>query len=132
MDIFIVSEYIPELLTVSIIAIFMAISPGADFIMVTRNSIFYGRKAGLYSSLGISAAIWLHITYSIAGLAVIISKSILLFSILKYFGAAYLIYIGYKTFKSKNKIVIASILYNNPVVRTLIVFRNLGICRNIF
>ena len=104
MDIFIVSEYIPELLTVSIIAIFMAISPGADFIMVTRNSIFYGRKAGLYSSLGISAAIWLHITYSIAGLAVIISKSILLFSILKYFGAAYLIYIGYKTFKSKNKI----------------------------
>ena len=96
MDIFIVSEYIPELLTVSIIAIFMAISPGADFIMVTRNSIFYGRKAGLYSSLGISAAIWLHITYSIAGLAVIISKSILLFSILKYFGAAYLIYIGYK------------------------------------
>ncbi|MDG6099017.1 LysE family translocator [Alteromonas sp. ZYF713] len=98
------SEYITELLTVAIIAIFMAISPGADFIMVTRNSIFFGRKSGLFSSLGISAAIWLHISYSIAGLAVIISKSILLFSIVKYCGAAYLIYIGYKTFKAHSSL----------------------------
>jgi len=102
MEFFLVYEYLPEFVTVSIIAIFMAISPGADFIMVTRNSIFFGRKSGLYSSLGISIAIWLHITYSIAGLAMIISKSILLFSIIKYCGAAYLIYVGYKTFKSKN------------------------------
>lgn len=106
MDIYSVSHYIPELVTVSLIAIIMAISPGADFIMITRNSIFFGRKAGIYSALGISAAIWLHISYSIAGLAMIISKSILLFSIVKYCGAAYLIYIGYKTFKSKSTIEI--------------------------
>jgi threonine/homoserine/homoserine lactone efflux protein len=35
--------YLAELISVSMIAIFMAISPGADFVMVTRNSVFYGR-----------------------------------------------------------------------------------------
>ena len=69
MEIINFSEYIPELVSVSMIAIFMAISPGADFVMITRNSIFFSRKAGIFSSLGVSAALWLHITYSIAGLA---------------------------------------------------------------
>lgn len=107
--------YLPELISVSIIAIFMAISPGADFVMVTRNSIFYGRSAGLYSSLGVSLAIWIHVAYSIAGLAIIISNSIVLFSIIKYLGAAYLIYIGWKTFKSKSNIDIEHQLDNECI-----------------
>ena len=94
-------NYLPELISVSIIAAFMVVSPGADFVMITRNSIFHGRKSGLYSSLGIGLAIWIHVAYSIAGLAIVISKSIVLFSIIKYLGAAYLIYIGYKTFTAK-------------------------------
>ncbi len=93
--------YLSELITVGLVATFMAISPGADFLMVTRNSIFHGRLAGLYSSLGVSLAIWVHVAYSIAGLAIIIANSMLLFSIIKYLGAAYLIYIGWKTFSSK-------------------------------
>lgn len=96
------SAYLPELLSLSMIAIFMAISPGADFIMITRNSIFYGRSAGLYSAMGVSLSIWIHVAYSIAGLAIIIANSIILFSIIKYLGAAYLIYIGWKTFQSKS------------------------------
>ena len=91
-----VLNYLPELISVGVIAVFMVISPGADFVMITRNSIFHGRKSGLYSSLGIGLAIWIHVAYSIAGLAIIISKSILLFSLIKYLGAAYLIYIGLK------------------------------------
>lgn len=96
--------YLPQLTSVVFIAAFMAISPGSDFVMVTRNSIFYGRSAGLFSALGVGLAIWVHVAYSIAGLAVIISNSIVLFSIIKYLGAAYLIYIGWKTFRSKSKI----------------------------
>lgn len=95
-------SYLPELMSVAVIAIFMAISPGADFVMITRNSIFYGRKAGLFAALGISLAIWVHVAYSIAGLAVIISQSVILFSIIKYLGAAYLIYIGWKTLRAKS------------------------------
>lgn len=96
------TNFFNEIITVCFIAIFMAISPGADFVMVTRNSIFYSRRAGFYSSLGVSLAIWVHVAYSIAGLAIIISNSIILFSLIKYLGAGYLIYIGYKTFTSKS------------------------------
>lgn len=97
-----VIPFLEQFLTLSLIAVFMAISPGADFVMVTKNSIFYSRKAGFYTALGVSAAIWLHVAYSIAGLAVIISNSIVLFSIIKYLGAGYLIYIGWKTFTSNS------------------------------
>ena len=98
--------YLPEIISVSVIAMFMSISPGADFVMVAKNSIFHNRKAGLYSALGISLAIWIHVAYSIAGLAVIISNSVVLFSIIKYLGAAYLIYMGWKSFQSKPDIEI--------------------------
>ena len=86
-----------EFLTIISISIFMAISPGPDFFMVSRNSMMYNKKAGIYTAIGISIAIWLHVAYSIAGLAILISKSLFLFSIFKYIGAAYLIFIGVKT-----------------------------------
>jgi RhtB (resistance to homoserine/threonine) family protein len=93
--------YLHQILSICVIAIFVAISPGADFAMITRNSIVYNRKAGIYSALGVSSALWIHVAYSIGGIALIISKSIILFSIIKYVGAMYLIYIGWKTFRSK-------------------------------
>lgn len=96
------TEYLAQIVTITTISIFMAISPGADFVMVVRNSLTYSRKAGLFSALGVNLAIWIHVAYSIAGLALIISQSILLFSIIKYLGAAYLLYIGWKTFSAKS------------------------------
>ena len=107
MDISLVN-YLPEIISVCLIAVFMSISPGADFVMVTRNSLFFNRKAGLYSALGISLAIWVHVAYSIAGLAIIISNSVVLFSIIKYLGAAYLIYIGWKAFRTKREDAVIS------------------------
>lgn len=97
-----------QLITIIGISVFMAISPGPDFFMITRNSIVFNKTAGIYSAIGVSVAIWLHIAYSIAGLAVVISKSILLFSIIKYAGAAYLVYIGLKSVLSKGQIEIES------------------------
>lgn len=96
------AAYSKDIFSVCVIAIFMAMSPGADFVMVTRNSMLYSRSSGLYSSLGVSAGIWVHVVYSIAGLAVVISNSILVFSMIKYLGAGYLIYIGWKTIRSKS------------------------------
>lgn len=90
-----------EFLAIITISIFMAVSPGPDFFMVSRNSIMYNRTAGIYSAIGVSLAIWIHVAYSIAGLAILISKSIFLFSIIKYIGAAYLIFICFKTIFSK-------------------------------
>lgn len=71
-----------------------AISPGPDFAMVLRQSISHGRGAAIVTSAGIGAAILVHGTYTILGLGLVISRSIVLFSLLKFAGAAYLIWLG--------------------------------------
>jgi len=71
-----------------------AISPGPDFAMVLRQSISHGRGAAIITSAGIGSAILVHGTYTILGLGLIISQSVFLFSLLKYAGAAYLVWLG--------------------------------------
>jgi RhtB (resistance to homoserine/threonine) family protein len=94
-------EHLNDIFQVAMIAVVMAISPGQDFAMVTRNSLIYSRRAGLWSAAGICAALWLHVAYSLAGIAVIISQSPMLYHGIKYLGAAYLLYLGVRGLLSK-------------------------------
>ena len=93
--------YLTEFLTVVTVHLLAVMSPGPDFMMVTRNTLIYSRRAGIYSSLGLGLGIGVHIAYSLLGIGLIISKSILLFNIMKYVGAAYLFYIGYQSLVAK-------------------------------
>ncbi|RXJ91927.1 lysine transporter LysE [Arcobacter sp. CECT 8983] len=77
------------------------LSPGPDFAMVFKQSITYGRRASIFTSIGIGLGISVHVIYCILGIGLIISKSIILFNIIKYLGAAYLIYLGIMSLKSK-------------------------------
>jgi RhtB (resistance to homoserine/threonine) family protein len=99
-----INTYLTEIIAVSTIAIFMAILPGADFVMVTRTSINNGRLAGLYMSLGMCLSVCIHASYSIAGLAVVITNSPWLFSAIKYLGAAYLIYIAWQLLTTREPV----------------------------
>lgn len=85
-----------ELLTVLVITFFAVVSPGPDFAMVTRNSLVSGKRAGVITALGISIGVWVHVAYSLIGIGAIISQSIILFNILKFVCALYLIYFGIK------------------------------------
>ncbi len=76
-------------------------SPGPDFVMAVRNSVMYSRRAGMFTALGFAAGVAVHMTYTIAGLAAIIAQSVFLFSVLKYIGAGYLFYVGFKALQSK-------------------------------
>lgn len=71
-----------------------AIIPGADFAMVLRQSIAHGRRSALLTSAGIASAILVHGAYTIFGLGLIISQSLLAFTIIKIAGAAYLVWLG--------------------------------------
>ncbi|MGE3919954.1 MAG: LysE family transporter [Gammaproteobacteria bacterium] len=90
-----------EFFIVTSIIMLAAISPGPDFAMVSKNAVFYSRRAGIYTALGVSTSLLIHSIYCLFGLAIIISQSLLLFSIIKYLGAGYLIYIGIKSLFSK-------------------------------
>lgn len=93
--------FLTQFLTVAVIHLLAAISPGPDFVVVSRNSLTYSRKIGIYTGLGIALGLSVHIAYSMLGIGLIISQSIVLFSVIKLLGAGYLLYIGYKMLKSK-------------------------------
>lgn len=76
-------------------------SPGPDFVMAVRNSIMGSRQAGIFTAIGFGLGVAVHVAYCLAGLALIISQSLVLFNIIKWIGAAYLFYVGYQALKSK-------------------------------
>ncbi|MEO0496841.1 MAG: LysE family transporter [Pseudomonadota bacterium] len=84
-----------ELLKVISITIIVAIVPGPDFVVVLRNAVSGGRIAGFMTAAGIALALGVHVTYALAGIALIVSQSIFLFNALKLIGAAYLVYLGF-------------------------------------
>jgi RhtB (resistance to homoserine/threonine) family protein len=71
-----------------------AVIPGADFAMVLRQSIAQGRRAALFTSAGIAGAILVHGSYTLLGVGVIVSQSLLAFTILKWLGAGYLAWLA--------------------------------------
>jgi RhtB (resistance to homoserine/threonine) family protein len=91
-----------ELIAVATITILAVISPGADFAMVTRNSLLHGRRAGLLASLGIATGVQLHVLYSMLGVALLIQQSPQWFDAIKLAGAVYLVYVGYQTVRSQH------------------------------
>lgn len=93
-----------EVIAVAIITILAVISPGADFAMITRNSILHGRAAGLLASAGIAMGVQVHVLYTMLGIGLLIGHTPWLFTSIKLFGAAYLIYIGYQTFVQQNRV----------------------------
>ncbi|SDL25417.1 LysE family translocator [Streptomyces indicus] len=90
-----------ELIAVAVITALAVISPGADFAMVVRNSYLHGRTTGLFSAAGVAAGVLVHVTYTMLGVGLLIASSTALFTAIKLIGAAYLVYVGIKTFRAK-------------------------------
>lgn len=82
-------------------AIAINISPGPDLIYILSKTIAQGRKIGIASSLGVCSGALVHVAAAALGLSAILATSALAFSIVKYAGAAYLIYLGIKALRSK-------------------------------
>jgi threonine/homoserine/homoserine lactone efflux protein len=68
--------------------------PGPAVLYIVSRSVAHGRRAGLVSMAGIETGNFLQVVAAAAGLAAIVASSATLFSIVKYAGAAYLIYLG--------------------------------------
>lgn len=71
--------------------------PGPAVLFVVTRSMDQGRQAGVISALGIGVADLVHTTAAAFGLSALLLTSALAFSVVKYLGAAYLIYLGIRT-----------------------------------
>jgi RhtB (resistance to homoserine/threonine) family protein len=89
-----------QILVIASVTFLVMVSPGPDMVLVLRNTLVSGRRAGLHTSMGILSGNLVHISYCVLGIGLLISRSIVAFSALRYAGAAYLIYLGIRTFRS--------------------------------
>ena len=72
-------------------------SPGPDFFLVSKISMQYGKHKGKLLSLGIALGVAVHIIYSLTGIALLLKNNPQFFKMVKYLGAIYIFYLGFKT-----------------------------------
>lgn len=89
--------------TFLIAGLILNLTPGADTMYILGRSIAQGKKAGILSALGISSGALVHCIFAALGLSIILAKSAIAFEIVKYLGAAYLIFLGIKSLTAKSK-----------------------------
>lgn len=104
--------------------ILLNITPGNDTIFILSKSIAQGRRAGIVSVLGIGTGSLLHTTLAAFGLSMIIARSVLLFNVVKYAGAAYLLYIGYKMLTDQSGLPTSNTAANQQDVNYLKTYRD--------
>jgi RhtB (resistance to homoserine/threonine) family protein len=94
-------NYWPEFLVVAVAHALAVASPGPDFAIVLKQSLAYGRRTAIWTSLGIGVGLSVHITYSLLGLGLFLRNSGPALVVVQYLGAAYLAYIGVQALRTK-------------------------------
>lgn len=89
-------------------ATLLAVTPGSGLAYVVARTVSGGRSEGLASCIGTSLGGLVHVLASALGLSLIIAESAMAFNLLKYIGAAYLVYLGIRILRSKDKHVAIS------------------------
>ncbi|MFI5154809.1 MAG: LysE family translocator [Chitinophagales bacterium] len=82
-------------------SLMLNLTPGNDMLYVVSRSAGQGIKAGVISALGIMAGCMVHILAAVVGISAIIAKSATAFDVIKYVGAAYLVYLGIRSIFSR-------------------------------
>lgn len=109
-------------------SIVLLLTPGPAVLFIVARSVAQGRCAGLVSVLGIHLGTIVHIVAAAVGLSALVVSSALAFAIVKYLGAAYLIWIGIRTLMAKDPQPQEVAIADDPLRR---VFRD-GFVVNLF
>ena len=85
-----------NILTFTLVASLLVMSPGPNSVLIAKTVPTSGRAAGFANILGFEVGFFIHGTLSILGISILLVQSALAFTIVKYLGAAYLCWIGFK------------------------------------
>lgn len=83
------------------VAILLTLMPGPDILFVIAQSISQNKKAGIITALGLCSGLIVHITAASLGISAIVYQSAVAFAIVKYAGAAYLLYLAWQSFRER-------------------------------
>lgn len=106
----------------------LIISPGPDMIYVITRGMAHGRKAGMLSAVGVVCGILVHTTAAALGLTLILQTSALAFLLVKFVGAAYLLYLGIQAWREKSTFTLQP---STSIARSSTLFWQ-GVLSNVF
>lgn len=93
------------ILTFFTASVLLALAPGPDNIFVLTQSAVHGKRAGIATTLGCVSGVLVHTLAVALGVAAIFQTSEVAFAALKYFGAGYLLYLAWKSFRAKGQAI---------------------------
>lgn len=82
-------------------AVALVLVPGPDMMYMLGRCLAQGRRAGILSAIGFNLGGYVHLTAAVLGLSAILATSATAFTIVKWIGAAYLVYLGLSALWSK-------------------------------
>jgi threonine/homoserine/homoserine lactone efflux protein len=85
-------------------ALVLLIVPGPSVLYIVARSVEGGRKAGLVSVLGVQTGAMVHIAFAALGLSAILASSAVAFSVVKWLGAAYLVWLGLRRIFGRDEV----------------------------
>jgi threonine/homoserine/homoserine lactone efflux protein len=98
-------------------ALALLLLPGPAVLYVVARSIDQGRTAGLVSVVGVGLGSMVHVTAAALGLSAVLVGSAVAFSVVKYAGAAYLVYLGVRRLLDRGETVTAAVGPDRPLLR---------------
>jgi len=82
----------------------LTVAPGPDNIFVVTQGITRGRRPAIITALGMCSGITVHTTAAAFGISAVFYSSVVAFNVVKYAGAAYLLYLAYRTLRERSAI----------------------------
>jgi threonine/homoserine/homoserine lactone efflux protein len=80
-----------------VVAALLIVTPGPDTALITRHALLAGRRVASFTTLGIGAGSIIWALASVLGIAVLLERSVVVFTVWKFVGAAYLGYLGLRS-----------------------------------
>lgn len=94
-------SYLTDWLTILFICSIVIMSPGPNLVITLRNSLIHTQKAGILTALGLAVGDLIHIGFWLIGIGWLIARSLWLFNLVKWVGAAYLVYLGIRSLQAR-------------------------------
>lgn len=90
----------PQLLLFVVAGWLLNLTPGPDVLYIVSNSLRGGVRAGMVAALGIFAGCFVHVAIATVGLGALLSASAMAFTVVKFIGAAYLLWMGVRLLRA--------------------------------
>ena len=97
----------------------LTLSPGPDILFVISTSISKGHWNGIFVTLGLSTGVLINTMLAAVGLLLLLANSEMLFSVVQYFGAIYLLILDYKAWKERENTNFQIQLNNNQLPQNI-------------